>query len=417
MKSVQFQGIAHGCAHLFIPVNPTAMRPLTHCTFFGSIWLVVACLVAVSGCGDDSTTRAAEQRDLGTISLSDSLLFSLRPGTIDQHTPSAVQGRASVPLPDFFLSSGPLAAEQIRIKLANIHRDATIRVVRDAPLNALEMPNCPETPERAPIECMTTPEHPICAAPALSRTDLKRSEISLVVDLDACTRRSFRVERSADAHAAQPRAMRMAVLGRADTLGQLRLALEAAIAEAPDFVLLLGDMVENSSLNGLRDLDFLLRELDYPAVVLPGEDELVDGKRTRFLEVFGPLDFGWDVGNVHFYTFYSANAKLSDNAILRLRNVLERLDPSRPTLLFTHTPPTDPLGPRDQGFHSQIQAARVLSLISDSEVDAFFVGHIRDSASVDLQDIKIYLTSIARSAEYLWVEVEGDALSVTRRTL
>lgn len=395
------------------------MRPLIDCRCFASTWLAaawLAALVGLSGCGDERPVGAAEQRDLGTIALSDNLLFSLHPGTIDQHTSTAVQARASAPLPEFFLSSGPVPAEQIRIKLANIHRDASVRVIRDAPLSALEMPGCPEAPTGAPVDCLTTPEHAVCAAPARADAGPRRSETSLVVDLGACTRRSYRVERSADIGPAPPAAVRMAVLGRADSLAQLRRALEAASAQVPDFVLLLGDMVENSSLNGLRDLDFLLRDLDFPAVVLPGEDELVDGKRARFLEVFGPLDFGWSVGDVQFYTFYSADANLTDNGIMRLRDVLGRMDPDRPTLLFTHTPPIDPLGPRDQGFRSQIQAARALSLISDAGVDALFVGHIRDSASVDIHNIKVYLTSVAPSEEYLWVEVDAGALRVARRT-
>lgn len=396
------------------------MRRLTPRKFIALIWLALGCLGSItsaSGCGDNSGVGTAEQRNLGDIALNNNLLFSLSPGTIDQHTQNSVKARASVPLPQFSLSTGPAAPQQVRITLANIHRDATVRVIRNAPLTSRNMPNCPAENYGEAVVCSDTPEHPSCEPPTLSRSNAKRSEASLVVDLDGCTRRSFTVDRGGSENQTDAdEEMRLAVLGRAQSLDELRRALEAATADEPDFVLLLGDAVENSSLNGLRDLDFLLRTLDFPAVMLPGEDELVDGSRARFLEVFGPFDFGWEVGHVHFYAFYSATAEINDNGLNRLRSVFGRMNPSHPTLLFTHTPPIDPLGPRDQGFLSQIQAARLLSLISDSTVDAFFVGHINDSATVDINSIKMHLSSVERSAEYLSVQVKGDDISVTRRS-
>ncbi|AWV89501.1 metallophosphoesterase family protein [Bradymonas sediminis] len=377
------------------------------------ILLALGCLA--SGCSDDGAAGTEEQRNLGDIALHSGLSFSLRPGTIDQFTQNSVEARASVPLPQFSLSAGPMPAEQVRITLANIHRDATVRVLREAPLTTRSRSNCPNETSREAIECASTPEHPSCAAPELTRAEGIRSEATLLVDLDACTRRSYTVERG-DADAAGSDMVRLAVLGRAASLDELGRALDAATADSPDFVLLLGDAAENSSLNGLRDLDFLLRRVDFPAVMLPGEDELVDGKRARFLEVFGPFDFGWQVGDAQFYAFYSADATLSDDGLSRLRNVLGRMQSNHPTLLFTHTPPTDPLGPRDQGFRSQLQAARVLSLLSESTIDAFFVGHINDRATEDINSIKMYLTSVERSQEYLSVHINGDEINVTRET-
>lgn len=373
--------------------------------------------IAAGGCSDENVVGTAEQRNLGDIELDDGLAFSLQPGTIDQHTRESVEARASVPLPQFSLSTGAQAAQQIRVTLANIHRDAQIRVLTNTPLSETTMAGCPADTTREIVDCVSSPTHESCQPPALSREDGKRSEASLTIDVEPCTRRSFTVELATDEaqnSATQP--MRMAVLGRAESLEELRRALEAATDDEPDFVVLLGDAVENSSLNGLRDLDFLLRSVDFPAVVLPGEVELVDDNRAQFLQVFGPFDFGWEVRGVHHYAFYSATAELGENGITRLRSVLKRMESSHQTLLFTHTPPTDPIGPRNQGFLSQIQAARVLSLISDSTVDAFFVGHINDGATVDLNAIKMYLTSVERTHEYLSVQVDEASVNVTRRS-
>jgi 3',5'-cyclic AMP phosphodiesterase CpdA len=355
--------------------------------------------------------------------LRQGLRFRLLPGTIDSRTDTSVQARSSTPLPQFSLSAGPLGAEQVEVTLANIHRAARVRVVGSFPLNATEMAGCPgetdgESDEdgRETVLCAESESHPDCRPPQISRDPTKASELSAQINVPGCTRVSFSLELDADDDA-NAGDVSFAVLGSVGTLVQLRDVLESATADEPDFVVLLGDIAENATLDGLRDLDFLLRQVDYPTVVLPGEGELVDGARAQFLDTYGPLDFGWEFGGAQFYAFYSAESELGAGGLTRLRSALGRLDPERPALLFTHTPPMDPLGPRDEGFHSSVEAARTLSLITGSSADALFVGHIHDGASQNYHGVAMHLTSVERAGEYLWVRVQDGAVHVDRRAV
>ena len=63
-------------------------------------------------------------------------------------------------------------------------------------------------------------------------------------------------------------------------------------------------------------------------------------------------------------TFFSAEAELGQSGVVRLQSTLSQLSDTRKKLLFTHTPPIDPLGPRDDGFESQLEGARTLSAVS-----------------------------------------------------
>src|SRR5699024_3868244 len=94
---------------------------------------------------------------------------------------------------------------------------------------------------------------------------------------------------------------------------------------------------------------------------------------------------------------------------------LSRFDPARPALVFTHTPPLDPLGLRNRGFLSPIAAARALSVLTNSSADALFVGHINDTATETIHDIDLYLTSVERAHESLWVEILDRRIHVDRR--
>lgn len=380
--------------------------------FQAAMCLLIGLLLPMgsAGCGDDPRAGTREQRGLGDVWLRDDLQFSLQPGTIDDSAPQQVSARASVPLPQFNLSAGPQGANDISVRLANTHRDAQAFVLMSTPLSAASMAGCPATNTRTPIVCAEQPDHAICQATGTVRETTRRAALHIQVDVPACTRLSFGLRR--DPAGTGSTDLEFAVLGHADSLLDLERALRGAAARGPDFVLLLGDAAENASLNGLRELDFLLRQVDLPAVVLPGEGELVKSSHTQFLATFGPFDIGWEVAGSQFYAFYSADGRLGTNGLTRLNTALKRLDPARPAFLFTHTPPFDPVGPRDQGFLSAVEAARTMSIISEARVDAFFAGHIRDQGHDKINDVPFYLTHIAPGAPFLWVRVADGEVSI-----
>jgi hypothetical protein len=341
------------------------------------------------------------------------LEFRLSPGTIATSSEIAVEARASAPLPRFSLATGP-DERTVSVTVSNVHRDAQVRVQQIRPLSAEQMPDCPESADTATITCTETPQDAGCESPSMQDDSDRRAEFHVELTLPACRLVSYSVELS-DQASAQP--LRFAVIGRTTSLDQLGRALDRAIADDPDVVMLLGDNAQNASLNGLRELALVLRRADYPAVVLAGEDEIVEGSRRQFLQTFGPFDFRFGLKGVHLAAFFSAQAELGEDGVERLHDTLSRLSDTRPKLLFTHTPPIDPIGPRDEGFESQIEGARTLSVLAENGVDALFTGHINDSHRDTVNGVETYLTSVEEAEEYLWVEVDRDEVSVTRRGL
>ena len=372
----------------------------------------------IAGCGDDGLAGTAEQRDLGQVVLRRGVQFKLSPGTIVRDTEDSVEARASAPLPSFSVTTGPDGAGSISVTLTNIHRHAAVQVQQITALDATEMLGCPETVDASPITCADENadenSEPACEPPAVENVDNRRAQIEFELGQQGCRRISYSVVLP-EQQAQTP--LRFAVLGRTGTLDQLRRALDQATADDPDLVVLMGDNTENASLNGLRELELVLSRADYPAVVIPGEDEIVEGSRTQFLQTFGPFDYRFGLKDAHLVAFFSAEAELGQDGVSRLQNTLRRLGAERPRLLFTHTPPIDPVGPRDEDFESQIEGVRTLSILAEQAVDALFVGHINDSHAGQVNGVQTYLTSVENAGEYLWVEVEGDDVTVERRSL
>ncbi|QED34577.1 hypothetical protein FRD00_22180 [Persicimonas caeni] len=426
--------IAHCTDSVQCAIFPSLRRTIWLGLFIFVGIFLVASAGLLTGCSDAQLAGTAEQRDLGHTVLQRGLEFRLSPGTITGDTETSVEARASAPLPTFSLSSGPSEFDSVSVTLTNVHRHARVRVAQITALDSGEMLGCPTNAERLPITCESAETDPACAAPTLERPETQRSEFELELSQPSCTRVSYNVELSGqpdmpdqpevpdqpeipDQQDDAPAPLRFAVLGRTASLDELRRALDRATADDPDLVVLLGDNAENASLNGLRELELVLRRADYPAVVIPGEGEIVEGSRQPFLETFGPFDYRFGLKDVHMLAFYSAEGALGQDGATRLQSTLQRLGTERPRLLFTHTPPIDPVGPRDQGFESQIEGARTLSILTDAGVDALFVGHINDAHSGTINGVQTHLTSVERAGEYLWVEVDAGEVDVERRKL
>jgi hypothetical protein len=374
-------------------------------------------LAFFAGCSDSQLAGTSEQRDLGHAVLDRGLEFRLSPGTITVASETSVEARASAPLPNFSVTTGPEAAP-LSVTISNIHRQASVRVQQIRPLTATEMPGCPDTADAETTVCSESPDAAGCQPPATMDESDRLAQVQLELSQAACRRISYSLDLSSDSTGeASDEPLRFAIIGKTSSLDQLRQALDQATADNPDLVVLLGDNAQNASLNGLRELELVLRRADYPTVMLPGEDEIVEGSRTQFLRTFGPFDFRFGLKDVHLVAFFSAEAELGQDGVERLQSTLSRLSRERPKLLFTHTPPIDPNGLRDEGFESQIEGARTLSVLAEAGVEALFAGHINDAHSDEVNGVETHLTSVERASEYLWVEVDAGDVSVERRGL
>ena len=187
----------------------------------------------------------------------------------------------------------------------------------------------------------------------------------------------------------------MGVVGKTASPDNLREALDALSERDIDMATLLGDNATGVDVGRLENLSRLAADYDFPAYVMPGEDETTPNSRANFRQVFGAYDYNFDFKGTRFVLMYSAGGIVGSKRIFQLRSTLVRFAPSQPVVVWTHTPPVDPLGARNDGFLSEIEASRMLSVMSEYGADLLITGHINDAHDVDVRDIDMRVTSAA----------------------
>jgi len=156
-------------------------------------------------------------------------------------------------------------------------------------------------------------------------------------------------------------------------------SLEPVFREAEvDFVVLLGDNIDDVSDGGLAELERALIQLETPTVVVAGPREVGPSSGAEFLRLFGPHDHVWRLKGVRFFAFYSALATLGPRGLSRLEGFLGQLsdsgDAETPLIGVTHVPPFDPNDLRDNSFRNEIEAAQLLSVLEDYGVHQLYTG-------------------------------------------
>jgi outer membrane protein assembly factor BamB/predicted phosphodiesterase len=111
-----------------------------------------------------------------------------------------------------------------------------------------------------------------------------------------------------------------------------------ALVPAPAFFTILGDITQ-----GNRDAEFdhvadALADLAMPWVAVPGNHDWWDGGLTWFRR-FGPDNFSFDMGGVHFVVWNMARS--DDEVRAYLGAELSRVDRSMPIVALTHAPPSE----------------------------------------------------------------------------
>jgi hypothetical protein len=396
--------------------------------------------IASAGCTETSPASSETQRRIGEARLQEDLFVSLTYGAVRGFTSDELVVRSASPLVSLEFEAGPEAEGPIDVELRNVHLDAQLRVATAAILDADDLDGCPvisaseldcvaateaigdscETSGQCPEglrcamgECTPTDVFDACTAPDFRR--LEGQETSLQFDFPATPCRRIQLETVLPDDA--PQDLRFGVIGPSRDVELVANLADTFRDESLDFVVLLGDNLATSSLDGLAELERTLILLGTPVVVVAGPREIAPNNGEAFLRRFGPHDHVWSLKGNRFFAFYSAESSLGPRGLSRLETFLAQLDDSSeqdsPLFGVTHVPPFDPNDLRDAGFRNDIEASQVVSTFESFGVDQLFAGSL-STGFERFHDLEV-VTTTARGtlvnprSEWVLVESRVDS--------
>lgn len=156
------------------------------------------------------------------------------------------------------------------------------------------------------------------------------------------------------------------------------------------FAIISGDLTEEGSAHELQRFQREMKLLRIPAFATLGNHEL--GTRDDlFHDYFGRGNFSFDFRGVQFTLLDSASATLAPRVYGWLDTWLAQgLD--RLHIVFMHIPPLDPVGTRNGGFASRLEASKLLSLLAAGKVDMTVYGHVHSFYAYSNAGIPAYVT-------------------------
>jgi Icc protein len=178
-----------------------------------------------------------------------------------------------------------------------------------------------------------------------------------------------------------------------DTFNSLARVLEHAFAQAqaPDGILVTGDLAQEGSREAYRRIRSLLVPLGCPVYVVPGNHDCVMTMRKELIAESIKMEAFADVDGWHFVFIDSrvqgrTHGSITDDCLIALaNNVDERRN--RPTLIaFHHSPIVNCLDPGCQ----LLGAASLLATVQRYDnVRAVLSGHLHHSSMVRLDNIAL----------------------------
>ncbi|MGM0555392.1 MAG: metallophosphoesterase family protein [Myxococcota bacterium] len=354
------------------------------------ICLFILLALSQLGCAEDFPAGTTEQRGVGEVSFDSGVALGLQPGAANINGETSVTMRAAAPEPTLSISTLGSDAPMLAVEIQNVPTQAELQVTNIVERNSTASPDCPDE-TAGQVRCEETND-PRCTAPTATRPADDPETIRFEWTQPKCLQTNFRIALPAAERETQ---LRVGVVGKTSDADNTREALDAFDGRDIDYAVLLGDNAAGRKLSQLQKLSALVAEYDFPVYVLPGEAETTPTSRANFRAVFGPYDFNYRFKGTRFLVLYSAGGIVGSRRIFQLRNTLLRFAPDAPIVVLTHTPPIDPLGARNDGFLSELEAARTLSIMSDFGADLLLTGHINDAHEVDVRGIDMRVTSAA----------------------
>ncbi len=170
----------------------------------------------------------------------------------------------------------------------------------------------------------------------------------------------------------------------------------------PTFVMLLGDLVEHASLPAFRRVQKLLTQFNCPVHTVPGNHDYHPTLgRTPYDIVFpNSANYVFTYANFQFLALDTCTGTAYQNVRVRLdtltalRTLLPALNPTLPTVLFTHFPLSRAVP------YSLRNPATLLALLSKHRLRATFGGHFHGRTLHHYHGIPLHTSPcIARSRQ------------------
>ncbi|KAF2955806.1 metallophosphoesterase [Marinitoga sp. 38H-ov] len=147
------------------------------------------------------------------------------------------------------------------------------------------------------------------------------------------------------------------------------------------FVINTGDMVFDS--NPIK-YDFFLKQLknlNKPMLPVFGNHDVADGGVGRYIDIFGPLYYSFNLKNSYFIMLNNSNEEELDPWQMNwLKDELEKSKNYKYTFVFMHVPIYDPRKDiNNQPGHSLknlSNAEELLNLLNNYDITQIFFGHI-----------------------------------------
>lgn len=399
---------------------------------------LVALLALLSGCSLTENDPATAARGIGDAEVPErNLTLTITPGAFREVGSTEARLRSAAPVAQLGVSGGPLASGSYALNIGNLHKNARPEVLSISFSSAADTDGCPEV-SRDPISCVAATESmgdpcstgsdcpagltcidsqcepatsfDLCTPPTVE--DSPEPGLTFSTDVQPCTLIRYDLAIQDD-----DTPLRFVAIGSTDSLETLREALEAAseLDPEPDFIVLLGENIEDSNLDGLDALEASLNSVDIPKVYVAGSRAVDFDEGAPVLRRLGPHDQTFALKGVRFVSFFSARRGLGERGFQRLETFLRQLErlPEGPSVALTHTIPLDPNGIRDQGFKSRIEGARTVSLLEEFGVDYLLSGRIPSNEAGALGTMEAWITSaesnrLRTNSSFLFIEAPRD---------
>lgn len=187
------------------------------------------------------------------------------------------------------------------------------------------------------------------------------------------------------------------------------------------FVISTGDLTHRGRRDELEDFLAQLEALDVPFFTTYGNHEFV-GDPLDWHELFGPFNSHFRFKGVTFSLVDSSAASIDPDVYARLETWL---DASRdePHLFTTHVPPFEPVGTRSVSFRSRTEAAKLVAMLADGDVDLAIFGHIHTLHTFSTGGIPAYISGGGGAIEnrldgigrhYLTVDADPAAVAFSQ---
>lgn len=191
----------------------------------------------------------------------------------------------------------------------------------------------------------------------------------------------------------------------AETPGPHRIAvlsdIQSAVDEVQDifnrmnadpeirFVVSTGDLTDNGTFDQLLRIQEEMELLGVPLYSTVGNHEVPDPDHWH--DLFGPFSSYFEYRGIAYSLVDSSNATVDPAELARLRGWVDA-HVDEPHLFLTHVPIFDAAGLRSGSFRSRNEAARLVNVLAEGEVDALFFGHVHSYYAYGLGGIDAYVS-------------------------